>query len=636
MTDYTDLARDIVDKVGGKDNVVDVRHCITRLRFRLKDESKADTDYLKQREGVVTVVQSGGQYQVVIGNEVPEVYEAVLKEGVSGVGEVDVDDAEDGPKGNLFDRFVDLISGLFQPFLGALAAAGILKGVVATLGAFGGDAMKASGLYVLLNATGDAFFQYLPFALALTAAQKFKMNKFTALGITGALLYPGISEQVTEGMNFLGLPFALPTAGSYYQTVIPIILALWIASKIEKWVKSWMPTVIKLFGVPFLTLLITVPLTFIVVGPISNFFSDLLTNGFDAVYNFSPILFGGLLGGLWQVMVMFGLHWAIVPVAITQIATLGYSAFFTPASLPNFTQTGALAAIMMKSKEKKVKQLSAPALVSSIFGVTEPAIYGITLPMRKPFIISCIAGAIQGAYLGYFGIKAYQMGGLGIFLYPSFVNPQTGDFSGVYHMLIATAIAIVVSFVMTYFFGVTEIFGGDSPENQTSTSKPAPVAEESSSAPLVQQEIIGAPIKGQVMALANVPDPVFSSEAMGKGLAIKPSQGQVVSPVNGVVSSLFPTGHAIGITSDSGAEILIHIGMDTVQLDGKGFTSLVEKGAAVKAGQALIDFDIAMIEGAGLSIITPVIVTNTDQYTDVLVTQESQVTTGDFLMDLII
>ena len=638
MADYTDLAKDIVEHVGGKENVKNVRHCITRLRFQLKDEGKADTEYLKKRDGVVTVVQAGGQYQVVIGNHVPDVYEAVLKQGVAGVGSVDIDEGDDVANGNLFDRFVDLMSGLFQPFLGALAAAGILKGVVAILAAIGGENITASGLYVLLNAAGDAFFQYLPFALAITAAGKFKMNQFTALGVTGALLYPGIGEQIVEGIKFLGIPFALPQAGSYYQTVIPIILAIWVASKVEKWAKSWMPTVMKLFGVPLLTLLVSVPLTFIVVGPVSNMLSDLLSVAFNSLYGFSPVLFGAVLGGAWQVMVMFGMHWAIVPMVINQLAVQGFTAFFSPAVLPNFTQTGALGAIMMKTKEDKVKQLAGPAFVSSLFGVTEPAIYGLTLPMRKPFIISCIAGAVQGAYVGYFGVTGYQMGGLGIFAYPSYVNPQNGDFSGVIHMLIGTAIAIVVSFILTYFFGVTEIFGGNKAEAATTAATTTETSEATATpaASQLKQEIIAAPLSGQVVALKDVPDQVFASEAMGKGIAILPNKGEVVSPVNGVVTTIFPTGHAVGITSDSGAEILIHVGMDTVQLDGKGFRAHVQNNDRVQAGQKLIDFDIPTIEAAGLPIITPVIITNTNNYTDVISTQEAEVTAGDYLIDAIV
>ncbi|MBK0347267.1 PTS glucose transporter subunit IIA [Aerococcaceae bacterium zg-ZJ1578] len=633
MADYTILAKDIIANVGGKENIKNVRHCITRLRFQLKDESKANTEYLKKREGVVTVVQAGGQYQVVIGNHVPEVYEAVLKQGITGVGEVAPDDADEKANGNLFDRFVDLMSGLFQPFLGALAAAGIIKGLVAILSAFGGKEITTSGLYILLNASGDAFFQYLPFALAITAAGKFKLNQFTALAVTGALLYPNIGQQIVAGTNLFGIPFALPQAGSYYQTVIPIILAIWVAAKVEKWVKSWMPTVIKLFGVPFLTLLVSVPLTFIVVGPVSNILSNLLSGAFNAVYNFSPILFGLILGGSWQVLVMFGMHWAIVPMVINQMTVQGFSSFFSPAVLPNFTQTGALAAIMLKTKEDKTKQLAGPALVSSLFGVTEPAIYGVTLPMRTPFIISCIAGAAQGAYVAWQGATSYAMGGLGVFAYPSYINPANGDFSSMIHMFIGTAIAIGVSFVLTLLYGVKDIFGGNDTKEMVAET-PQEVAAPTTTQ--LKQELIAAPLSGKVVTLTDVPDPVFASEAMGKGIAILPSKGEVVSPVNGVVTTIFPTGHAVGITSDSGAEILIHIGMDTVQLDGKGFTAHVKNGDRIQAGQKLIDFDIATIEAAGLPTITPIIITNTNQYTDVITTQAEEVSTGDYLLDAVL
>ncbi|MBD3948734.1 PTS glucose transporter subunit IIA [Tuanshanicoccus lijuaniae] len=637
MANYTALANDIVANVGGKENIKNVRHCITRLRFQLKDESKANTEYLKKREGIVTVVQAGGQYQVVIGNHVPDVYEAVLQQGIAGVGEIAPDDASEKASGNLFDRFVDLMSGLFQPFLGTLAAAGIIKGIVAVLAAFGGQAITTSGLYILLNAAGDAFFQYLPFVLAITAAGKFRMNQFTAMAVTAALLYPKIGQQIVDGTNFLGIPFALPQAGNYYQTVIPIVLAVWVASKVEKWVKAWMPTVLKLFGIPFLTLLITVPLTYIVVGPVSNILSDLISGAFNTIYNFSPILFGLILGSTWQVLVMFGMHWAIVPIALNQIATQGFTAFFAPAVLPSFTQTGAVAAIMLKTKENKTKQLAGPALISSIFGVTEPAIYGLTLPMRTPFIISCIAGAIQGAYISWQGATLYNFGGLGVFAYPSFVNPANGDISGVIHMLIGTAIAIVVTFILTYLYGVKDIFSGD--DMNAVVVEPVTESEESvvaSTTMELKQELIAAPLTGKVVALSDVPDQVFASEAMGKGIAILPSKGEVVSPVNGEVTTIFPTGHAVGITSDSGAEILIHIGMDTVQLDGKGFTAYVKNGDRVQAGQKLIDFDIATIEADGLPTITPVIITNTKQYTDVITTQEAEVSVGDYLLDAVL
>lgn len=628
--DYTELAKDIVAHVGGKDNVVNLRHCVTRLRFVLKDEAKADTDYLKARDGVVTVVKAGGQYQVVIGNHVPDVYAAVLEQGVQGVGSLDTDEG-DTPKGNLFDRFVDLISGIFQPFLGALAAAGIIKGLVAILTAVFGLNATNSALYVILNAAGDGFFQFLPIMIALTAARKFKMGEFTAMAIAAALVYPTLPTALPvlkeAGLDhILGIPFELPAAGSYLQTVMPVILAVWVASIIEKFMKKITPDVVKLFVVPFVTILITVPLTFLLVGPLANLVSDLLSKGFTAVMGFSPLLYGILLGAAWQVMVMFGLHWAIVPLAILQFSQNGWSNILLAAALPNFTQTGVLAAIMLKTKEQKVKTISAPALISSLFGVTEPAIYGVTLPMKIPFYISCAVSALIGAGLSFFDLKNYAMGALGIFMYPGYVSPEAG-LTPMWIMIAFSIAAVLISFIVQMLAPVPTLFESTAPEQASEASVVA--AEEIVD---IKQEIIASPLIGNVVALENVPDEVFASGAMGKGIAIDPSDGIVVAPANAEVSLVFPTNHAIGLKTENGAEILIHIGMDTVSLAGKGFKNFVEVGDKVTPGQKLLEFDLNAIKAAGLPVITPIIITNTDAYTDVLTTQEGRVNTGDYLL----
>ncbi|MGG6795465.1 UNVERIFIED_CONTAM: PTS glucose transporter subunit IIA [Streptococcus canis] len=628
--DYTELAKDIVAHVGGKENVINLRHCVTRLRFVLKDESKADTDYLKARDGVVTVVKAGGQYQVVIGNHVPDVYAAVLEQGVQGVGSLDTDEG-DVPKGNLFDRFVDLVSGIFQPFLGPLAAAGIIKGIVAIMGGLMGMDATNSALYVILNATGDGFFQFLPLLIAITSARKFKMNEFTALAIAAALVYPDIAVSVAglkkAGLdNVFGIPFALPASG-YISTVMPAILAVWVASLIEKFMKKITPDVVKLFVVPFVTILVTVPLTFLLVGPLANLVSDGLSNALVAIQGFSPIIFGFILGAAWQVMVMFGLHWALVPLAILQVATTGESAMFSPALLPNFTQTGVLLAILLKTKEQKVKTITTPALISSLFGVTEPAIYGVTLPMRTPFIISCLVSGIIGAAMMAFKVTAYAIGGMGIFLYPSLVNPKTGDTSGMVWGVILTVVAIVLSFLIQYFVPVPKLYGTPTEEKVEDAGVVA--AEEVVD---IKQEIIASPLIGNVVALENVPDEVFASGAMGKGIAIDPADGVVMAPANAEVSLVFPTNHAIGLKTENGAEILIHIGMDTVSLAGKGFKNFVQVGDKVIPGQKLLEFDVNAVKAAGLPVITPIIVTNTDAYTDVLTTQEGRVNSGDYLL----
>ncbi|HEL2059193.1 TPA: PTS glucose transporter subunit IIA [Streptococcus suis] len=629
--DYTDLATDIVAHVGGKENISSLKHCVTRLRFGLKDESKADTDYLKARDGVVTVVQAGGQYQVVIGNHVPDVYAAVQKvAGISGDGALDIDEG-DGLKGNLFERFIDLLSGIFQAFLGPLAAAGIIKGLVAIM-ASRGLTSDNSAIYAILNAAGDGFFQYLPLLVALTSARKFKMNEFTALAIGMALIYPTLPGSLAAlkeaGLdNVFGIPFVLPTAGSYLSTVIPAILATWVASIIEKNIRKVTPDVVKLFVVPFVTILVAVPLTFLVVGPVANFISDVLSNTFTAIMNFSPLLYGLILGATWQVLVMFGMHWAVVPLAIMQVASNGMSSILVPALLPNFTQTGVLLAIMLKTKESKVKTVSMPALVSSVFGVTEPAIYGVTLPMKTPFFISCAVSGVIGAATMFFNVTGYSVGGMGVLLYPSLVNPANGDMSGMIAAIILTVVAIVASFAIQMALPVPYLYGEPTEKKSVEETKESvPELKE------IKQEIIASPLIGKVVKLEDVPDAVFASGAMGKGIAIDPLDGILVSPAKAEVTLVFPTKHAIGLRTENGAELLIHIGMDTVSLAGKGFESFVQVGDQVEAGQKLLEFDLHQIKAADLPVITPIIVTNTADYEDILVTQESQINSGDYLL----
>ncbi|VYU55464.1 PTS system beta-glucoside-specific EIIBCA component [Enterococcus casseliflavus] len=632
MAKYTELAQDILAHVGGKENVSSVKHCVTRLRFHLKDESKADTDYLQKRDGVVTVVKAGGQYQVVIGNHVPDVYDEVLKVGgLADGGSLDIDEG-DGQKGSLFDRFIDVISSLFQPFLGPLAAAGILKGITALLAATGMEA--TNGIYVVMNTLGDGLFQYLPMILAVTAAKKFKMNTYTALAIAGAMVYPGLAESVAEASKVFGLTLTLP-AGGYFNSVLPIILAIFVASKIEQFMRKVTPDVVKMFVVPFVTILITVPLTFFVVGPVANTASSWIGVAFQAVYDFSPIIYGFALGALWQVLVMFGLHWGLVPLAIMDMAQNGSSIILTAAVLPCFTQTGVLAAIWLKTKEPKVKQGAMPALISSIFGVTEPAIYGYTLPMKTPFIVSCLVSGFVGIYLSIFNVTGYAMGGMGIFLYPAYIDPATGSFHSVIHLAIGTVIAIVASFIIMMLLKVPTLYTTvDSPVDGQATPA-APVPEAKTVSASVKDETVKSPVTGQVVALADVEDKVFSSGAMGKGIAVEPAIGEITAPADAEVKILFPTKHAIGLVTEDGTELLIHIGMNTVELEGNHFTAYINQGDKVKAGQKLISFDTEAIRAEGYSLLTPVIVTNSNDYSDIQTTQSKEVTAQDDLIEVV-
>lgn len=630
--DYTELAQDIVAHVGGKDNIIKLVHCVTRLRFTLKDESKAYDDYLKQRDGIVTVVKAGGQYQVVIGNHVPDVYDTVLKvAGIQGEGGIDVNEG-DVPQGNLFDQFIALVSGLFQPILGALSAAGMIKGLVAILAAVG--VKETSGLYVILNAAGDGFFQFLPVILALTAAKRFKMEQFTALALSFALAYPNIAASFANGnVDFLGLPVIFPSS-SYLQTVLPIILTVWVGSKIEKFFKKIIPDVVKVFVVPFFVILITVPLAYLAIGPVMNWASNLIGVIFTNIYGFSPIVFGILLGALWQVLVMFGLHWGLVPIAILDFSTKGWSTLLVASTAICFAQAGALLNIFLRTKEDKVKQLTIPAFISALFGVTEPAIYGITLPMRTPFIMTCVAGAIQGAFLGFFNTTAYTMGGMGLFAIPSYFTPKhvpagaNTDVNNVWYFLISIVMSFVLGFVLTQLTKIPYLYGGPDVKPVSGDKAAEPIAELKE----LKQEIIASPMIGQVVKLENVPDEVFASGAMGKGIAIDPADGTVVAPAAGEITLVFPTGHAIGMRTENGAEILIHVGMDTVSLAGKGFNTFVQVGDKVDAGQKLLEFDLATIREANLPVISPVIVTNSTEFEDVLTTQNARVNIGDYLL----
>ncbi|MEZ2718851.1 beta-glucoside-specific PTS transporter subunit IIABC [Niallia circulans] len=630
---YEQLAKDIIANVGGKENVSSVVHCITRLRFKLKDESKANTEVLKNMDDVVTVMKSGGQYQVVIGNHVPDVYKAVVS--VGGFQNQQPVEEEEGPKGSLFNRFIDMISSIFTPVLGILAASGMIKGFNAL---FLSTKLltESSGTYQILNATGDALFYFLPIFLGYTAIKKFGGTPFIGMAIGAALVYPTLSTLTTGDplytlfggtlfespvhVTFLGIPVILM---SYSSSVIPIILSTFFASKVEKWLRSVIPDVVKTFIVPLFTLVIVVPVTFLVIGPIATWASTLIGQGSLYLYNLSPVIAGLLLGGFWQVIVIFGLHWGLVPISINNVATLGYDTILSPVFAASFAQIGAVLAILIKTKNQKLKTLSYPAFISGIFGVTEPAIYGITLPLKKPFIISCIAASIGGAIAGLTDIKGYIVGGLGIFGLPSYITPE-GINMNLWGAVISITVGFIVAFLLTLFFGGINK-GQNSTGNTTASNQVA--------ATKVEKEEVLSPLKGEVKPLSEVKDEAFASGALGHGIAIEPSEGNLYAPADGTVSALFPTKHAIGITTDTGADILIHIGMDTVQLEGKHFIVHTTQGELVKKGQLLIEFDMDEIANSGKLLTTPIVITNYREF-HLEMTDKKQIQQGDSLFHL--
>lgn len=621
MGKYEALAKDIVANVGGKENVISVINCVTRLRFKLRDEKKANTDVLKKMDGVVTVMQSGGQYQVVIGNHVPEVRADV--DAVLGV--LDTSPADSAQKGNLFDQFVELISGIFQPILAPLAAAGMIKGVNAILSFALGQSFQASATYAVFNAMGDGLFLFLPIFIGYTSMKKFNGSPFVGMMIAAALVYPGfvdgtVAKTFAEsgGLSLFGIPFSVPTAG-YGSSVMPIIAITAFAAFLEHQLKKIIPDVVKLFLTPFFTAIISIPLGFLVIGPVMNVASDALGKGLLALQGFNPIIFGLVLGFAWQVLVMFGLHWAIAPFAIIALAKGEPTALLIAASVASFAQTGAVGAVMLKTKDKRLRELAIPAFISGWFGVTEPAIYGITLPKKRPFWVSCIVSGILSAVAMALGIKAYTMGAFGIFSFTTNIT-LTGEVSGAIKMMIISAVAVIAGFVVTYLVGFEDdVIENPSPDKKFNKQK-------------TNKETIGSPLEGKVIPLSQVKDAAFSAGVMGKGAAIEPTLGEVRAPFDGMVMILFPTKHAVGLISNEGTELLIHIGIDTVQLEGKYFETFIKQGQSVKKGDLLLKFDIERIQNAGYSTQVPIIVTNTQDYMDILVTNQSTIHQNEVLL----
>ena len=650
---YEDLSNEIIADVGGKDNVVSVVHCTTRLRFKLKDMKKANDDKLKATAGVISVVKSGGQYQVVIGNNVADVYDTLVKVGgFSGGGSVSDDDV-DSSNMSLADKFIDLISGIFNPLLGAMCAGGMIKGFNAMFLAFGWLS-ATSGTYVILNAIGDSLFYFLPIILGISSAKKFGINTYLGATIGAALCYPSIVSMASSKtalftvfkgtfleapvhMTFLGIPVI---SMNYTTSVIPIIIAVWFASKVQKVARKIIPDVVKTFLVPFIVLLITVPVTFLVIGPVATWLGNGVAEIVSAIYNFSPVIAGILMGAFWQVFVIFGVHWGFVAVMMTNIAAMGFDPIIGLSFAASFAQTGVVLAMIFQTKDEKTRSIAIPAFVSGIFGVTEPAIYGLTLPRKKPFILSCIASAVGGGLIGLFGTKTYLMAGMGIFAIPCAMG-KNGIDMGVYGLMIGMAVAIVLGFALQMIFGKKSVDGNLAEQAAVSATAGSAGANDSANTDTVKAEVsynkeeeLVAPINGQVVPLSDVKDEVFSSGSMGKGIAIEPQEGKVCSPLDGEVVMVFPTGHAIGLKSTNGAEVMIHIGMDTVELEGKGFTTLVKKGQAVKKGDPLIKFDMEAIKKAGFKLTTPIVVTNSNEYQEITAIADGTITIGTALLDL--
>ena len=625
MSKYENLAKEILENVGGKENINSLTHCVTRLRFRLKDESKANDEALKNNPGVVTVMKSAGQYQVVIGNHVPLVYADVCE--LAGISNGTQQVEEEAPQG-LFNKLIDIISGCFQPILGPLCAAGIIKGLNALLVFILGSSFNNSGTYMILNAIGDSIFNFLPIILGYTAAKKFNVNVIVGMIIGATLCYPTIQTDTLSAAGkaigtlpfigsyytkFIGIPFV---SGNYTSTVVPVICIVALAAQIPKIAKKFVPEMLQNFFVPFFVLIISLPIGLLVIGPVVSLLTTVLSNMFAGLYAFSPIVTAFVIGALWQCLVIFGLHWALVPMAMVNIGNLGYDTILPGMLGTTFAATGVLAAMYLKLKDENKKALAIPGVIYAFCGVTEPAIYGFLLPENKTFVLCCIGGAVGGAIMGTVAVKQYVIGGLGIFSVVNFISPK-GNATGMIISLIAGAVSLVVGFVLTMIFYKTN---DQQVENKEVTK--------------LEEETILAPIKGEVKPIEESSDAAFASGALGKGVVILPEEGKVYAPVTGTVTVLFPSLHAIGITSDAGIELLIHIGINTVQLNGEGFTAHIKQGDQIKQGQLLVEFDMNKIKEAGYSLETPVLVTNYADLKEVKNTNASSVQLQETLIEV--
>ncbi|NUF49740.1 beta-glucoside-specific PTS transporter subunit IIABC [Gilliamella sp. ESL0250] len=622
-----ELAESIIQHVGGKDNVISLVHCATRLRFVLKDDSKADADTLKKQVGVITVVQSGGQFQVVIGNNVADVFSDIMQ--LTNLNENASLESKSDKKLGVLSKLIDLVSGIFIPALAILVAGGILKGLVSLLQILDIIAPETS-TYNFLFAIADAPFYYLPIILGFSAVKKFGGNPYVGMALGGALVHPNIVGMMKGTLELQTEFFSIPiNLIPYASSVFPIILASWFYSVLERNFNKILHDSFKKFISPLLGVLITVPLTFAVIGPIVSILSDGVASGIIYIYQLNSVIASMILAAVWQIMVIFGVHWGLVPFAMNNIA-LYQEDFMLPILFPAvFAQTGAALAVMLRSKDKQFKGLASSSVLSGIFGVTEPAIYGVNLPLKRPFVIGCLSAAIGGAIVGYYHTVTYSFGFISIFAFLQLIPPEGID-ARFYAVVVASILSFTIATLATYFFGMPK---DKSQTNESDTSSSNNITNENIDNP--NNTTIYSPMSGKVIALSEVKDPTFASELMGKGIAIIPTVGQAVAPDNGEVVSLFRTKHAIGFQTDGGAEILIHIGIDTVKLDGQYFEAHIEAGSKVKKGDLLVSFDIDAIKQAGFEVTTPIIITNSDSYQDIqCLVEDNNIQSGEALLAL--
>lgn len=632
IRDYKKLASDIIRIVGGEENISNATRCATRLRLVLKETPQNAKKTVEQLPGVITVVETGGQFQVVIGNHVGDVYGYVAEElNLEAKQGADME----MPKQSVLNRIIATMSAVFAPFIYILAAAGILQGIL-ILVRLAVPSFTNTGTSQVLDFMSWAPFTFLPIFIAITAAKHFKCNEFIAVLCCCALVSPtwtDIAAKIADGATIKFLCFKLSET-TYTSSVLPPLFLVWILSYLERFVSKCLHENIRQLLTPLICLIVMVPLTLLIIGPASQVAANGIANGFNFLVKHVPVLAAALVGGVWQVFVIFGVHWGVTPMVLANFDLYGRDSFQAFQTMAVVAQMAAAFGVFLKSKNKEFKGVALSAGITGIFGITEPTIYGVTLRLKKPFVCACIGGGIGAIASSFFQSHYYAYAGLpGLLTIVNAISPkQPSSFIG---MVVGCLIAIILTIILIQMVGFEdpEETSMEEVEDETNQVEEKPVKKATESTLRVD---IMAPMKGEVLPLKEIEDPVFSSEVLGKGVAIRPSDEKVYAPCDATVESIFDTKHAIGLKTDNGLEVMIHVGLDTVQLEGKPFTLKTKVGDKIKQGDLLLEFDAKAIKDAGYSTVTPVIITNLEDGQDILPYPQTEKNVGDQLFAVLV
>ena len=618
---HYELAKEILVLVGGSENIAQLNNCATRLRMNLKDESKIDLNKIKEIQGVLGAAKKSGQYQIIIGTDVANVCDEIRK-----MGQI-TESTAPNQKTKKLDALMDIFASIFTPVIPAITAAGMIKAILVICVLFGMN--KESQVYIIFNFIADAGFYFLPVMLAFSSAKKLGCNPYLAVMMGGILLHPSFTKMVSTGdpVSFLGLPVKLVNYGS---SVIPIILAVWLMVYVERFADKISPKPVKFFMKPTLTILIVAPIVLIVLGPLGSYVGTVIATVTDFLNSRVSWLVPMLMGAFMPLLVLTGMHWSFLPILMTSYSTYGYEAVMGPGSLvSNICQGAAAFCVALKTKDKQFKQQASSAGITALMGITEPAMYGVTIKYRKVLLSVMLGGGAGGFYAGLMGVVRYTSGTPGLLSLPIFIgdNPMN-----VIHALISCLIGFCITFVLTWFYGFKEPEIGGAVDLDKGKDTDTDTGKQVSKSKKI---MIYSPVNGRKVKLSKVSDETFAKEIAGKGMAVEPADGRITAPFDGEVVTVFRTKHVIGLRSSEGVELMIHIGIDTVELDGKYFTAHVEDGDIVKAGDLLMEFDKQAIEAAGYETVVPVIVTNTGSYLDIITSEEGAVESGQPLFTVL-